>query len=253
MPLPPLAAIRGLRLEPLLLAILRNIDRQRDRQRREIADNIEDAETVPQAVTALLEGLVEHFGWDHAVMFVVQRGPERGEFRMFVQYPEPGPDGSQHPLAPPPGYSQPIYDPADPRKLDDAQARASGMLGAALRDLRDGGTGVLFAGDVRDPKTHGQPPHYFRSSSSLQASGLTVAIEIDGDVRWVLDTVSYHPNAFIDEDRERVRRLVRRLAKQIKNLRRASLNKALINFIDQGVVITDGAGLMLTANVLNKC
>ncbi|GAA0604225.1 hypothetical protein GCM10009416_47280 [Craurococcus roseus] len=246
-PPPPSKAAIRLQLEPPLLALLRQIERH-DASVERIGDTAEGAKTVPEATRTLLQGLVEHFGWDHASVFVAERGAERTEFRPFVQYPATDADGGPHPLAIPWSHRQPLYDPAPGEPLDEELARESGMLGAAVRSARHGGSGVVVAADVSDPRTHGKPPHWFRSVSRSQASALTVAITIDGRTRWVLDTVSRHANAFIEEDGARVAALVRRLADRVAALRTAAINETLIELVEQGVVVTDGAGTILRAN-----
>lgn len=246
-PLPPSDAAVGLQLETPLLALLRRIERH-DGEAERIGDRVEGAKTVPEATRVLLQGLVEHFGWDHASVFVAERGPEGTEFRLFVQHPAKDADGGEHPLAIPWNHRQPLYDPAPDELFDEELARASGMLGAAVRSARHGGSGVLVAADVSDPRTHGKAPHWFLPVSRDQASALTVAITIDGRTRWVLDTVSRHPNAFIEQDGARVAALVRRLADRVAALRAAAINETLIELVQQGVVVTDGAGTILRAN-----
>ncbi len=257
-PLSPFKALLALQLEPLLVTMLRRLEQHEARIQR-LGDTVGGAKTVPEATRTLLRGLLKHFGWDHATIYVVERGPEAMELRPFVQYPDTDGDGRPHPLTVPWSYRQPLYDPAPGKVFDHMQARESGMMGAVIRNARRrDGPGFLVAQDVKDPSTHGKAPHWFRrvsqeeasagEASAGEASALTVAISIDDRVRWVLDTVSRHPNAFIEEDGARVAELVRKLADRVAALRTAALNETLIELVEQGVVVTDRAGTILRAN-----
>jgi PAS domain-containing protein len=107
---------------------------------------------------------------------------------------------------------------------------------------------VLVASDVTKLDDAGRPPHWFRSVGEKPRSALTIAITINDRTRWVLDTVSRQPNAFIEEDGDRIAPLVKGLAARISQLREYKLNERLIHLIDKAVVITDDAGLILRAN-----
>ena len=168
--------------------------------------------------------------------------------RPFAQYPDVE-NGAPHPLAIQHDYVQPLYDPKSGEAFDEARALASGMLGAAIRSARHGGSGILVVSDVTQPDAEGRkPPHWFRSISHTQRSAPTIALTINDRTRWVLDTVSRQPNAFIDEDGERVAPLVKSLAERIAALRQNKLNERLVDLIDKAVVITDDAGLILRTN-----
>jgi PAS domain-containing protein len=243
----PLAVLGGLGLSSLLATMLRHAKRDGEVVRTGIAASIEAAETVPQATLVLLRQLVEYFGWDHAAVYAAHRTDTGEAFRLFAQHPETE-DGARHPLAIPQGYTQPLYDPGPGAPLDEALAGASGMLGAAVRDARRRGTGVLVAPDVMERDAAGRPPHWFRSISDAQRSALTIAITINGRTRWVLDTVSRYRYAFIEEDGDQVAPLVKRLATRVSALRDRKLNDRLIRLIDEGVLITDESGVILRAN-----
>lgn len=261
LPRDPLAVLDRLGLDTLLLMMLRRARRETQDEHRTLVANIEAAETVPDAVLILLRELVRHFGWDHAAAFIAHhrdgtetmhsRGADRRagmeELQLFAQFPETE-NGAPHPLAIPKNYTQPLYDPRPGEPFDEARARESGMLGAAIRSARRGESGVLVASDVTKLDSDGRPPHWFRSVGTMQRSALTIAITINGRTRWVLDTVSRQPNAFIEEDGDHIAPLVKGLAARISQLREYKLNERLIDLIDKAVLITDDAGVILRAN-----
>lgn len=261
LPRDPLAVLDRLGLDTLLLMMLRRARREAQAEQRTLVANIEAAETVPDAVLALLRELVRHFGWDHAAAFITHHpegtetmpsrkaDPYAGaeELQLFAQFPETE-NGAPHPLAIPKDYTQPLYDPGPGEEFNEARALESGMLGAAVRSARHGGSGVLVASDVTKLDAAGRPPHWFRSVGAKPRSALTIAITINGRTRWVLDTVSRQPNAFIEEDGDHIAPLVKGLAARISQLREYKLNERLIDLIDKAVLITDDAGVILRAN-----
>src|SRR5262245_946399 len=247
LPRDPLAVLARLGLDTLLVAMLRRARREEEAARRNLVASIESAGTVPEATFVLLRELVGYFGWDHAAVFTTHHTDAGETFRLFAQFPETE-DGAPHPIAIPPDYTQPLYDPGPGAPLDEAHALASGMLGAAVRSARHGGSGVLVAPDATKLDTAGRRPHWFRSISDEQRSALTIAITINGRTRWVLDTVSRHANAFIEEDGDRVAPLVKRLAARVSALRDRKLNDRLTRLIDEAVLITDDSGVILRAN-----
>lgn len=260
LPRDPVAVLGRLSLDALIVAMLQRAKVEERIEEKALVESIEKAETVPGAVSILLRELVSRFGWDHAAVFIAHHPDpletdgrkdhdpqaDAGEvLRPFVQYPELE-NGVPHPLAIPRDYVQPLYDPKPGEKFDEERARASGMLGAAIRSARLGGSGILVASDVEKEK--GRPPHWFRSISDEQCSALTIALTINGRTRWVLDTVSRQPNAFIEEDGPRVAPLVKSLAQRISELRQNKLNGRLVDLTDKAVVITDETGLILQTN-----
>ncbi len=261
LPRDPLAVLDRLGLDTLLLMMLRRARREAQAEQRALVANIEAAKTVPDAVLTLLRELVRHFGWDHAAAFITHHpdgtetmhsrgtGPHTGaeELQLFTQFPETE-NGAPHPLAIPKDYTQPLYDPRPGEPFDEARARESGMLGAAIRSARRGESGVLVASDVTTLDADGRPPHWFRSVGAKPRSALTIAITINGRTRWVLDTISRQPNAFIEEDGDHIAPLVKGLAARISQLREYKLNERLIDLIDKAVLITDDAGVILRAN-----
>ena len=61
-------------------------------------------------VTMVTEQFRTLFGWDHAAVFTTHHEAASETFRLFAQFPE-NEDGGRHPLAIPPDYTQPLYDP----------------------------------------------------------------------------------------------------------------------------------------------
>lgn len=132
-PQPPFRSLLSLGLDPLLMGLLRQAERQQEAAMRMVAHRMACARTVPAATQALLAALVEQFRWDHAAVFAVEPGEDGGQFRLFAQYPEREADGRPHLLALPASYTQPVYAPPAGTPLDLARARPSGMLGSAVR------------------------------------------------------------------------------------------------------------------------
>lgn len=242
-PQPPFRSLLSLGLDPLLMGMLRRVERQQAAAMRMVAHRMLCAQTLPAATQALLAALVEQFRWDHAAVFAVEPGEDGGQFRLFAQFPECEADGRPHLLALPPGYTQPVYAPPVGAPLDLALARSSGMLGSAVRAGRP-----LVAADTQKRDAQGDCDHFFQSPAATHGSAMTVPIELDGRIRWVLDTVSRHQNAFHEDDGELAGPLVRRLARQLANRRNVWLNEMLIERVEQGVVVTDALGTMLRAN-----
>ncbi|MBC7801450.1 MAG: PAS domain-containing protein, partial [Gemmatimonadaceae bacterium] len=242
-PQPPFRSLVSLGLDPLLTGMLRRAERQEEETFRELALRMGCTESLGNATQILLQALVAQFQWDHAALFAVEPRDDGGQFRLFAQFPEFQDDGSRHPLALPPGYTQLLYAPTLGTQVELAQARKSGMLGSAVRAGR-----ALVASDTHERDGLGDRPHFFRSPSAGHGSAMTVPIEFDGRIRWVLDTVSRHRNAFHADDGDRAGPLVRDLARQLDARRSAWMNKMLIEQIEQGVLITDAIGTLLRAN-----
>ncbi len=239
----PFRGAMALGLDPILVGMLRRVERQQDQAMRALAHRVGTARTLPEASNTLLVALVEQFRWDHAALFAVEPGEGGGRFRLFAQYPEQEQDGHPHPLALPPGYTQPLYAPAAGATLDLERARASGMMGSAVRAGRP-----LVVASTLQRDAAGDCEYFFRSPTVHHGSAMTVPIEFDGRIRWVLDTVSRYPNAFHEDDGELAGPMVRRLARQLASRRNAWLNEMLIERIEQGVVVTDSSLVLLRAN-----
>lgn len=240
---PPFRLLLSLGLEPLLVTVLRQVKREEERALRVMADRVNNARTIPEAAHGLLAAVVKHYELDQAAIFVVEPSAEGGQFRLFAQHPTEQADGTPHPLRLSDGYTQPLYSPPAGAPFDPARAKASGMLGAAVR----AGTPVIAA-DISARDEQGNSQNFFLSVVKEQRSALIVPITLDNQTRWMLETVSRYKNAFHKDDGKQFGLLLRRLAREVARRRNALLNEMLIERIEQGVVITDAVGTLMRAN-----
>src|SRR5262249_24564057 len=152
----------------------------------------------------------EHFNWDHAAMFSVNRGRRRFELRCQHQRGEAE-------LRLPEHYKQPL----------DA-----GMLGEALRRAESGvHSGVIALRDTRVPKK----PFDFVQAARDQRSALTVPLRLNRTIRWILDVQSSTPNAFAPADAKRAEELLQRAVPIFDRIFRAAETEAVLEAIEQGV------------------
>lgn len=243
LPRQPFRALQVLELEAPLLSILRQVARERAAALQLMTDSVADADNVIEAAKILLGNLVSHFAWDHASIFVVERHGDGGQFRLYAQYPECEPDGTPHMLSIRSNFTQPLYVPDPSARFDCERARRSGMLSATVRAQMPL---AVQNRHIRD--MNGEAPHFFVATAEAQVSALTVPVMLDGRIRWVVDVLSRHENAFIESDAAPIGRLVQQLMRRVADLRSARLNDMLIRLIEQGVVVTDSAGVILSAN-----
>ena len=170
----------------------------------------------PRAIAReLVELIGRGFGWEYVAIFRVAR--VREQFEVVAQY-----DATGGKLSVRDDYTQPLD---------------CGMLGHTRRERK-----ALRAPDVRPPRPRPKgwrPPYDYIRSNRAQASAMCVPVCLDGKVEWVLDCESTLVNSFLQPDEDAIVALVRDIERTIRLWFESRLNKALLDWVDQGVVVVD--------------
>jgi putative methionine-R-sulfoxide reductase with GAF domain len=112
------------------------------------------------------------------------------------------------------------------------QALDQGMLSHVLREGR-----ALTVQDVR-----GQPPPYdYISTKSAQASAMCLPIRLghkqDSQIEWILDLESSQLNTFPRPEQQALEEIVAEIERSLQSWFEARLCTALLNLVEQGVVV----------------
>ena len=157
----------------------------------------------------------EGFGWEYIAIFRVARA--RGRFEVVAQYDATGGKLSVN--------------------ADYSQSLESGMIGKTRRE------GVaLRARNVRPP--HPEPegwesPHGYIRTNEAQSSAMCVPVKLGREVEWILDCESTQIDGFLQPDEDAIVSLVQDIERTIRLWFESRLNNALLNRVDQGVVVVD--------------
>jgi PAS domain-containing protein len=111
------------------------------------------------------------------------------------------------------------------------------MIGQARR------TGVaLRARNVRPPRPkpqHWKSPHNYIRNNKAQASAMCVPVMLGREVEWVLDCESTQVDGFMQPDEDAIVALVGEIERTIRLWFESRLNNALLNRVDQGVIVVN--------------
>jgi putative methionine-R-sulfoxide reductase with GAF domain len=166
----------------------------------------------------LVEGLAKEFDWDYVGIYRVERSRKR--FLLVSQY-DRSPDQRLHLDA---SYDQPLD---------------TGMLGSTLREGR-----CLRADDVTN-----DPPHGYKRLASLPAqSALCYPVRVGKRIEWMIDCESVELAAFHGPDRVMLDELVDDLQSTLRFWFENRLATALLDCLEQSVVVVDADGGVLRAN-----
>ena len=157
----------------------------------------------------------EGFGWEYVAIFRVAR--VRETFEVVAQYDATGGKLSVNP--------------------DHSQSLESGMMGKTRRE----GV-VLRARNVRPP--HPEPegwesPHGYIRTNEAQSSAMCVPVKLGQEVEWILDCESSQIDGFLQPDEDAIVKLVQDIERTIRLWFESRLSNALLNRVDQGVVVVD--------------
>ncbi|UVC12307.1 hypothetical protein IHQ71_29205 (plasmid) [Rhizobium sp. TH2] len=169
----------------------------------------------------LVKKLSRGFGWEYVGLFRVNRA--RNMFEVVAEYDSHGE------LSFTTNYEQPL---------------TAGMLGRTL----DKGH-ALYVADVTQEPT----PHDYIRVSDYHKSTLTFPIKIglraDAEIEWILDLESSQFNAFPRPDQEVLRQVILEIERAVALWFEARLAAALLNVVEQGVVVLGGSTRIERANV----
>jgi PAS domain-containing protein len=210
----------ALRMEP----VLRRVSEAFDMRTQVIAHDIVALFTPRANAVALAQKVVEKlcqgFEWEYVGLFRVNR--TRDKFEVVAEYDAHGK----------------LHVP-----LNYAQDLTKGMLARTLKERR-----ALYVPNVtKEPAPYG----YIQVSPS-QASALTFPIKMSPDpkaqIEWILDLESSQFDAFPSPEQELLRRTVLEIEHAVELWFEARLATALLNVVEQGVVVLGGSTRIERAN-----
>jgi PAS domain-containing protein len=216
-----LAQLDSLRLEPVLRRVGEAFAMRTERISRDIV-GLFTAQSEPiQLARTTVRKLSEGFGWEYVALFRVNRA--RGHFEVVAEYDAVGN------LLLPPDYAQTIKE---------------GMLGHVLRDRRE-----LYAPNVRVKPA----PFDYITSRDARASALCLPIRLgqeqDAEIEWILNLESSQLDAFPRPEQELLKTIVREFERSLQLWFEARLSAALLNLVEQGVVVLGEGTRIERANV----
>jgi PAS domain-containing protein len=214
-----LKILRELDLEPVLLRCEEQIAAERMTFADEMNKLVEDTPCLQTAAVKVVDRIVEHFEWDYAGLFRVDRN--RQLFQLF------------HQIASEPEYRI---------KEDTAyvQSLDKGMLAETLRD------NCIYTVDeigVDDIEQHG----YLGLGRELH-SAMTVPVHLNGRVRWVLDLASSVSHTFLGPDRASLKHVVSLVEAALSQRMLAEMKVCLLHETEQGAVVVGMEGGILEMN-----
>ncbi|SEF13975.1 GAF domain-containing protein [Burkholderia sp. WP9] len=162
--------------------------------------------------------LCEHFRWDYAAIFRLAHARER--FELVQQY-----NATDKKLLVREDYTQPI---------------GAGVLGRVYK------TGM----PVRVENTQGRDKHGYIQLAPDAHSCLCYPILVDRSVEWILDFESSEEGAFQHPDVAVLAELIKEAQKTVALWFEMRLNKALIENVEQGVIVVDRANRITRLNSL---
>lgn len=200
----------ALRLEPVLRRVGEAFETRTATLAQDIAElvftpRVEPIELANKAVRKLGEG----FGWEYVALFRVNRA--RDQFEVVAEYDPVGK------LQVSTGYKQGLQ---------------HGMLGHVLRERHE-----LYAPNVRKKP----PPYDYINTREAQASAMCLPIRLgqepDAKIEWILDLESSQFDAFPQPEQDALKKIVRQIERSLQLWFEARLCAALLNLVEQGVVV----------------
>jgi hypothetical protein len=153
--------------------------------------------------------LCEHFRWDYVAVFRIARA--RNQFELLTQY-----NNSDGELLVKEGYTQ---------KWDE------GVLAEVLSTRHP----------VRVEDTFAEERHNYKRISRDARSCLCYPVVVNESVEWILDCESCEKAAFQEPDEVKLRALINEAERTLTLWFEMHLNSALLDIIDQGVIVVDQA------------
>jgi PAS domain-containing protein len=199
----------GFRLEPVLRQIGEAFEQRTISLAQDIAELFTPAADPAELARTAVRKLGEGYGLEYAALFRVNRA--RGLFELIAQHDRHG--GLQVSSS----YTQGL---------------SEGMLGHVLRERRE-----IYAADLRVTP----PPYDYKAAIVAQASAICFPIRLerapDAEVEWILDLESSQIDAFPRPEQIGIKKVVNDVERAVSLWFPARLGAALLNLIDQGVVV----------------
>lgn len=216
-----LRTLQNLGLEEVLQAADAALERARARAQRILKDELNQAQTARLLAERLAKGAVRTFGWAYVGVFRVDR--EAKKFALMAQE----------------SAAESLLVHADGEDRYYSQDINKGMLGECLKRKS-----VLVVDDVDgDGETYG----FFRTAPG-QRSAMTVPLFLNGRIEMILDLESTERNSFVGPDKEVVRGLAADCEQIFSARWQETIERALMNQIEQAAVIVDAGGIISVLN-----
>jgi PAS domain-containing protein len=186
--------------------------------RLEIRDLFAQRAAPDEIAHAAVQRICQRFRWDYAAVFRVAHA--RARFELVEQH-----NASEKRLLIERNYTQ---------SLD------VGVLGRVLKAEQP----------MRVENTRGRHRHGYKQIAQDAHSCLCYPIMVDGYVEWIIDCESSEVGAFQYPDEEELGKLIREAQRSIALWFEARMNRALLENIEQGVIVVDMANRITRLNTL---
>jgi PAS domain-containing protein len=217
-----IAIMRERGLERALLVAEAKITRRYEERARQLEDDLKEASGGPQLAAALARGISDYFGWDHIGIFALHHGEER--FRVIAEH------NATDRAAVLSEYSQPF---------------TAGVLGAALRENRP-----IIINDVETnaTATFKTINPGLRSAAVLPVYAGRRQAET-AEITWMVSIESYQSNAFQGPNMQALKYALARCEALLSQHWYESVQSALLDAVDQALVLVDRAGKIRLINL----
>ena len=210
--------LRNLDLEPVLIRIEEQIQRQRVALGDELKKELTTATSLATAACDIVDKLAESFHWDYVSLYRLDR--QKKEFRLFHENPCP------------PAFR------IDP---DYVQSFEIGMLGASLKM---GETLIVNQVGVPGVEQYG----YLGLGRNGIGSAMTIPLRLSHRIRWMLHIETSEAHAFHGPDKTAIETLISTLQDGLRQRALEEINQAVLRETRQGVVLVGLEGAILWMN-----
>jgi PAS domain-containing protein len=212
-----LALMRELGLEPVILRLEDEMQREREIFWKDLRQEVMGKRTLTQAGESIVQKVGKHFRWDYVSLFRVNRSKRR--FELVYQYA-----------------------PHHTRRLrkGSVQSIKAGMLGATLRQSK-----ALVVDDYLSPKSE---KHDFKPVNRKFRSAMTSPVHLKGRIRWIMDAESTEADAFRGPDKAALQSIVDAIEEGLAQRVLTEIKSKLLNQNEQGVVLVGMESAILEMN-----
>ena len=211
-----LRTLQNLGVEEILQAADAAMERARALAQRHLRDELNKAPSARTLAERLAKGTMGCFGWEYVGVFRVDRA--RSCFVLFAEHCKK----DRNLLVRSAGSSE-----------EYTQDLSAGMLGHCLAK-----EAILIVPDVTDGKRN----YGFIQTAPDQRSAMTVPLFVNGRIELILDLESSEFNAFLGPDLDAARALAADCEQIFTARWHQTIERALMNRIEQAAVIVDAVG-----------